>query len=133
VRYGSKNTNSKQQTNKRVKARLRPSSRLVYVTVSVATVVTEHTTERSTETDEEGSECADSEPVGISILCLTTVIADVLTGDTKEHHGDDPDYEGTEGGEGGEKGHEDCARAVVRRTTETKKNSETRKGSSDRV
>lgn len=81
--------------------------------MSVSTVVTEYTTERSTESDEEGTECADSEPVGVSVLCLTTVIANVSTGDTKEHHGDDPDYEGAEGGEGGEKGHEHCAHTVV--------------------
>lgn len=97
--------------------------------MSVSAVVTEHTTERSTESNEEGTECADSEPVGVSVLGLSPVIADVFTGDTKEDHGDDPDYEGAKGSECREEGHEDCAHPVVGGSADTKKDGETRKAS----
>jgi len=61
------------------------------------------TTRSCTEPNQQGGQRAKGDPVGVAVLrCPSTnVVANVVTGDTEEGHGDGPGYEGANCCEGG--------------------------------
>jgi hypothetical protein len=76
-------------------------------------VSTENAAEAHASADHECDECAECEPVGVTVLSVETCVAEAIPGDAENDHVEDEDEKGEEGGEAGYEGHEYGAGAMV--------------------
>ncbi|KAF7965270.1 hypothetical protein HWV62_44709 [Athelia sp. TMB] len=102
-----------------------PRASLRLVVLAVLAVVPKHAARARAEADEQASEPAERDPVGVAVLGGPAgVVVDVALRDAEEDHADDPHDDGDERRERGEQAHEHGARAVVARAAQAEEHRE---------
>ena len=85
------------------------------------------------ERKDEGHQCTKHKPIGVSVVSREASVTDVVAGNTKQDHLDDPDSDGGQKCEGTGQSHENGSATVIRKATETPKEGNSRKTSSWRA